>query len=107
MNVNKYVFRKFRDSLAKCGYPINVMLEIFMRQYVLGKIQLDEENILFFKEYVGETELLRTPVNREIRERYFVFCRAKGISTRIPIMTFMQEYLEGKFVPELRKVFFF
>ncbi|MBQ6846567.1 MAG: hypothetical protein IJO61_05490 [Oscillospiraceae bacterium] len=104
MEVNKYAFRKFRDSLAKYGYPMNVMLEIFMRQYVLGKILLDEENVLFFREYVGEKELLRTTVNREVRDRYFTFCRENGMPTRIPIIVFMQEYSEGKFVPELRKV---
>ncbi|MBQ7120475.1 MAG: hypothetical protein IJO09_09690 [Oscillospiraceae bacterium] len=104
MEVNKYAFRKFRDSLAKYGYPMNVMLEIFMRQYVLGKILLDEENVLFFREYVGEKELLRTTVNREVRDRYFTFCRENGMATRIPIIVFMQEYSEGKFVPELRKV---
>ena len=104
MNVNKYTFRKFRDSLAKYGYPMNMILEIFMRQYALGEILLDEENILFFEEYVGETELLRTPVNREVRESYFAFCRARNMHTKVPIMAFMQEYSEGKFVPEFRKI---
>ena len=58
MEVNENVFTKFKDSLAKYGYPMNVMLEIFMRQYVLGRIQLENENILKLKADNGKTALL-------------------------------------------------
>lgn len=103
MEVNEDVFTKFKDSLAKYGYPMNVMLEIFMRQYVLGRIQLENENILKFKSDNGKTALLRTPVNREVRENYFEYCNERNLPKKVPIMAFMKEYAEGEFTPEFRK----
>ena len=103
MLINKRLLTEFRDSLAKYGYPMNVMLEIFMRQYVLGRIHLDRENMMKLKEDTGERSHMRTPVNGEVREMYFACCRAEKLPTKVPIMEFMKEYTEGKFVPEFRE----
>ncbi len=102
MDINENVFTEFKDSLAKYGYPMNVMLEIFMRQYVLGRIRLKNENIQKFKYDNGKTALLRTPVNQKVRENYFNYCRERKLPTKVPIMAFMKEYAEGKFTPEFR-----
>ena len=103
MYINKAVFREFRDSLARYGYPMNMVLEVFMRQYVLERIHLDRQNMIKLKYDMGETSLMRTRVNREAREKYFAYCRAEKLPTKVPIMEFMKEYTEGKFVPEFRE----
>ena len=46
--VNKEVFESFKDYCAYLGYPMNVVLETFMRQYANGRFELDKEDILKF-----------------------------------------------------------
>ena len=41
--VNKEVFQNFKDCCAYLGYPMNVMLETFMRQYADGEFKLDSQ----------------------------------------------------------------
>ncbi len=104
MNINTVVYTEFRDCLARYGHPMNMILEIFMWQYVQGRIHLDRDNMMELKYDMGETSLMRTPVNGEVRERYFACCKAEDLPTKVPITAFMKEYAEGKFMPEFRTV---
>ena len=47
--VNKEVFDAFKDCCKEQGYPLNVMLETFMRQYANHNFKLSEEDVQKFK----------------------------------------------------------
>ena len=44
--VNKKVFDAFKDCCKRQGYPLNVMLESFMRQYADGDFKLNTNDII-------------------------------------------------------------
>ena len=63
--VNKEVFESFKDYCAYLGYPMNVVLETFMRQYANGRFELDKEDILKFKNDGKEVDTLNTTFNKK------------------------------------------
>lgn len=102
--VNKKMLNSFRDSLGECGYPMNIMLEIFMRQYIDGKLKLNEEDILKHKDDGAEIETLATTINKEIYFDFKAICKDRNFFMKHVLTAFMEKYVNGDFVLEYVKV---
>lgn len=98
--VNKEVFEAFKDCCGEFGYPMNVMLETFMRQYTNGKFKLDSEDILKFKNDGKEVDTLNTTFNKEIYNKFKSTCKGNGYFVKHVIAAFMEQFATGKFVLE-------
>lgn len=98
--VNKEVFEDFKDCCGEFGYPMNVMLETFMRQYTNGKFKLDSEDILKFKNDGKEVDTLNTTFNKEIYNKFKSTCKGNGYFVKHVITAFMEQFSTGKFVLE-------
>lgn len=98
--VNKEVFESFKDYCAYLGYPMNVVLETFMRQYANGRFKLDEENILKFKNDGKEVDTLNTTFNKEIYLEFKSTCKANGYFVKHVIIAFMEKFASQDFVLE-------
>lgn len=98
--INKEVFDAFKDCCKKQGYPLNVMLETFMRQYANNNFKLKAEDVLKFKNDGKETSTLNTTFNKEIYLDFKSTCKANGYFIRHVITAFMEKYVERNLVLE-------
>ncbi len=98
--VNKEVFDAFKDCCKEQGYPLNVMLETFMRQYASGNFNLSNDDIMKFKNDGKEVDTLNTTFNKEIYLNFKSSCKAKGYFVKHVIAAFMEKYAERNLVLE-------
>lgn len=102
--VNKEVFESFKDYCAYLGYPMNVVLETFMRQYANKRFELNEEDILKFKNDGKEVDTLNTTFNKEIYIDFKFACKDNGYFVKHVIMAFMEKFASKDFVLEYTSV---
>lgn len=98
--VNKEVFNAFKDCCKEAGYPLNVMLESFMRQYSNRRFKLSAEEILKFKNDGAEVDTLNTTFNKEIYLSFKATCKANGYFVRHVVTAFMEVYANGNLILE-------
>lgn len=101
--VNKEVFDAFRDCCKEQGYPLNVMIETFMRQYASGEFNLDAEDILKFKNDGKEVDTLNTTFNKEIYLDFKSACKANGYFVKHVVAAFMEKYTEKNLVLQYKE----
>lgn len=102
--VNKEVFESFKDYCAYLGYPMNVVLESFMRQYANGRFKLDEDDILKFKNDGKEEATLNTTFNKEIYVDFKSVCKGNGYFVKHVIIAFMEKFASRDFVLEYTNI---
>lgn len=98
--VNKEVFEAFKDCCGELGYPMNVMLETFMRQYTNGKFKLNNDDIMKFKNDGEEVDTLNTTFNKEIYNDFKYACKGNGYFVKHVITAFMEKFASGNFILE-------
>lgn len=98
--VNKDVFESFKDFCAYLGYPMNVVLETFMRQYANGRFKLDENDIMKFKDDGKEVSTLNTTFNKEIYESFKLACKGNGFFVKHVVTAFMEKFASKKLILE-------
>ena len=98
--VNKEVFESFKDYCAYLGYPMNVVLETFMRQYANDRFKLDKEEVLKFKNDGKEVDTLNTTFNKEIYLDFKSACKGNGYFVKHVIIAFMEKFASKDFVLE-------
>lgn len=102
--VNKEVFESFKDSCSYLGYPMNVVLETFMRQYANRRFELSEEDILKFKNDGKEVDTLNTTFNKEIYLDFKSACKGNGYFVKHVVMAFMEKFASQDFILEYTNV---
>lgn len=102
--VNKEVFESFKDYCAYLGYPMNVVLETFMRQYASGRFKLDENDIMSFKYDKDDMATLNTTFNKEVYLDFKSTCKDNGYYVKHVVTAFMEKFAEREFVLEYTKV---
>ena len=102
--VNKEVFEAFKDCCSELGYPMNVMLETFMRQYTNGRFKLDADDILKFKNDGKEVDALNTTFNKKIYTDFKSTCKCNGYFLKHVVTAFMEKFATGNFVLEYADV---
>ena len=102
--VDKEVFDKFKDCCKEDGYPLNVMLETFMRQYTNGRFNINTNDILKFKNDKAEVDTLNTTFNKEIYLEFKSVCKSNGFFVKHVITAFMEHYATRSFVLEYTSV---
>lgn len=102
--INKKVFDTFKDCCKRQGYPLNIMLESFMRQYADGDFKLNTNDIMKFKDDGAEVSTLNTTFNKEIYIRFKSACKMRGYFVRHVITAFMEKYASGNFILEYKDI---
>ena len=98
--INKKVFDDFKVRCLELRYPMNVMLEIFMQQYVDGKFNINTREILKWETDKGEVSTLNTTFNKEIYSNFKTICKNNGFYVKHVIAAFMEEFVNKKFILE-------
>lgn len=98
--INKEVFDAFKDYCKELGYPMNVMLETFMRQYANGRFDISANDILKFKNDGAEVDTLNTTFNKEIYFEFKNACKSNKYFVKHVITAFMEKFASRKFILE-------
>ena len=102
--VNKRVFEDFKDCCSELGYSMNVMLETFMRQYANDRFDLDNEDILKFKNDGEEVDTLNTTFNKEIYLDFKAACKGNGYFVKHVVTAFMEKFASREFILEYTNI---
>lgn len=98
--VDKEVFDAFKDICKEQGYPMNVVLETFMRQYANGRFYIKEEEILKYKGSDAELDTLNTTFSKEIYTNFKHTCKSNGYFVKHVVTAFMERYASRDLVME-------
>lgn len=98
--VNKDIFDNFKVYCKTLGYPMNVMLETFMRQYTNGKFKMSDEEIKKWNKDESERATLNTTFNKEIYSNFKLSCKRNGHFVSSVIVAFMEEIISKEYVME-------
>lgn len=90
--VNKEVFDAFKDICKEQGYPMNVILETFMRQYANGRFHIEDEDILKYKGSDDDVDTLNTTFSKEIYISFKNTCKSNGFFVKHVVTAFMEKY---------------
>lgn len=102
--VNKEVLDSFKDYCKEMGYPMNTVLEPFMRQFTNGRFNLEEKDILKWKDNSDEKDTLNTTFNKEIYRSFKAMCKDNGYFVRHVITAFMEKISTKEFILEFVSV---
>lgn len=98
--INKEVFDSFKDYCKEMGYPMNVLLEIFMQQYIKGRFNLNSNDILKWKKDNSEIDSLNTTLNKEVYVNFKQACKNNGFFVKHVLTAFMEELVSENVILE-------
>lgn len=98
--VDKEVLDNFKDYCKYLGYPMNVLLETFMRQYADGNFDLNRNDIIKWKVDDYEVDTLNTTFNKEIYLDFKSMCKENGYFVKHVITAFMEKLTNENLVLE-------
>lgn len=100
MQINKELFYEFKVKCKERGLPLNIVIEVFMRQYGNRKYPLDKESILKWEDKKGETETLNSTFNKEVYERFTNAVKHDGYRIKYVIAAFVEDYVKNDLIME-------
>ena len=100
MQINKDIFYDFKVKCKERGLPLNVVIEVFMRQYGNRRYHLDKESILKWKDDGGETETLNSTFNKEVYDKFKDAVKSDGYFLKHVITAFVEDYVETDLIME-------
>lgn len=98
--VNSEIFEEFQRKLKQQNIPMNVIFTVFAQQYANGRYHLDTENILKWKDDVGETSTLNTPINKTIYYQFKNKVKANGFFIKNVVSAFIEDYAKNDLIME-------
>ena len=98
--IDREVFNGFKDYCKKRGYPMNVLLEVFMMQYANGKFHLDGEDINKWRNKSYDTDTLNTTIDKVVYRSFKTTCKGNGYFVKCVIMAFMEKLASNQYVLE-------
>lgn len=98
--INKEVFIAFKNRCKQINYPMNVLLEIFMQQYVNGRYDITVDKLEKWMEDNSETNSLNTTFDKDIYFNFKTLCKKNDYHMKNVLTVFMDEFSKGKFVLE-------
>lgn len=101
MQINKEIFYKFKVKCKEQGMPLNVVIEVFMKQYGNRRYHLDKEDILKWKGDNRETETLNSTFNKEVYNRFKDVVKYDGYFIKHVISAFVEDYVKRDLIVEL------
>jgi len=98
--IDREIFNRFKDYCKKRGYPMNVLLEVFMMQYANGKFHLDSEEINKWRNKSYEADALNTTIDKIVYGKFKTTCKGNGYFVKCVIMAFMEKLTSNQYVLE-------
>ena len=100
MQINKDIFHEFKVKCKERGLPLNIVIEVFMRQYGNRKYHLDEESVIKWKDDNRETETLNSTFNKDVYDRFKYMVKYDGYYIKHVISAFVEDYVKNDLIME-------
>ena len=100
--VNEEVFTEFQKKCKERNLQMCTVIETFARQYSKNRYKLDEEDILKWKNDLGKTSTLSTPINKEVYNQFKDKVKANGYFVKHVLMAFIEDYANKDLIMEFR-----
>ena len=100
MQINKEIFYEFKVKCKERGLPLNVVIEVFMRQYGNRRYDLDKVDIMRWREDNGETETLNSTFNKEVYDKFKDVVKRDGYFIKHVISAFVEDYVKKDLIME-------
>lgn len=100
--VNSEVFERFQKKCRERNLQMCTVIETFARQYAKNRYKLDRENILEWKNNLGKTSTLSTPINKEVYNQFKDNVKANGYFVKHILMAFIEDYANKDLIMEFR-----
>lgn len=100
MQINKEIFYEFKVKCKERGLPLNIVIEVFMRQYGNRKYHIDKEDILKWKDDYKETETLNSTFNKEVYDKFKDIVKRDGYFVKHVISAFIEDYVKKDLIME-------
>lgn len=100
--VDKELFHEFKICCLENRAQMNIVIEIFMRQYANDRIHLEREDILKWKKDYDESEfeVFNSTFNKDIYLSFKKKCKDNGYFVKHVLMTLMEKYASRRYVLE-------
>ena len=100
--VNSEVFEEFQKRCRERNLQMCTVIETFARQYSRNRYKLNEEDILKWKNDLGKTSTLNTPINKEVYNQFKDEVKANGYFVKHVLMAFIEDYANKDLIMEFR-----
>lgn len=101
--INSKIFEEFQKKLKQQNISMNVVIETFARQYANRRYDLNEEDILKWKDDNGEVSILNTPINKDVYLQFKCKVKSDGYFVRHILSAFIEDYGKNEMVLEFVK----
>ena len=100
MQINAEIFYEFKVKCKERGLSLNIVIEVFMRQYGKRKYHLDREDVLKWKDDNGETETLNSTFDKEVYDKFKDTVKNDGYFIKHVISAFVEDYVKNDLIME-------
>lgn len=97
------IFEKFQKRCKIQNIPMNVVIETFCRQYSNGRYNLNEHDIIKWKNFEGKTSVLNTPINKEVYDAFKYKVKSEGHFVKHIFNAFIEDYGQNKLYLEFKR----
>lgn len=98
--IDAEIFEAFQRKCKERNLQMCTVIETFARQYSNNRYDLEEINILKWKDISGETSTLNTPINKEVYFQFKDKVKADGYFIKYVLSAFIEDYVRNDFVME-------
>jgi hypothetical protein len=100
LKINADIFEGFQKKCKMRNLQMCTVIETFARQYANNNYSLNKEDILKWKNDIGETSTLNTPINKEVYYKFKDKVKYNKYYVKHVISAFVEDYAENDYVLE-------
>lgn len=98
--INTEIFEEFQKKLKQQNIPMNVVITVFVEQYINGRYKLNEKDILKWEGNSDNTSKLSTPINKAIYTQFKDKVKSDGHYIKHVLSAFIEDYSKNDLVME-------
>lgn len=103
LKINAEIFEEFQKKCKIRNLQMCTVVETFARQYANNNYNLDEENIIKWKNDRGDASTLNTPINKEVYNKFKNKVKDDKLFVKHVISAFIEDYAKNDYVLEFVK----
>ena len=99
--INNEVYENFKSYCKRYGYPMNIIVELFMSKFIDEQITIDINKTIELSKDIKDKSPFSTTINKKLHQDFKLYCKSNGYKINGAITVFMDMFSNGKFAVEL------
>lgn len=104
LKINAEIFKEFQKKCKIRNLQMCTVVETFARQYANDGFDLNEKNIIKWKNDNGEVSTLNTPINKDVYIQFKNKVKDNNLFVRHVISAFIEDYANNDYVLEFTQI---